>query len=42
MTFKDTYQSPDFHVIEMNIEGLLCSSAGNETVGEEEGNGYFN
>ena len=28
-------------LIEMDIEGVLCVSPGNESVGEEDGNGSF-
>ena len=36
------YVSPSVEVYEALAEGVLCSSSGNEGVGEEEGAGGFN
>jgi hypothetical protein len=36
------YHSPELEMCELLAEGILCSSGGNEGVGEEEGNGGFN
>jgi hypothetical protein len=36
------YHSPELEMYEILAEGILCSSGGNEGVGEEEGNGGFN
>ena len=36
------YESPDSKVMEIENEGMICSSPGNEWVGEEDGNGGFN
>lgn len=40
---KETwYMPPEIESSEIITEGVLCSSGGNEVVGEEEGNGEFN
>lgn len=41
MSFMLLYQSPVSEVLEIETEGLLCTSPGNEGVGENEGNGGF-
>ncbi len=41
MLFPD-YKSPDSKVMKIENEGMICSSPGNEWVGEEDGNGGFN
>ena len=38
---EKVYQSPILVVIDVEAEGLLCASPGNESVGEENGNGGF-
>lgn len=35
------YESPIIVVQEIDFEGILCASPGNESVGEEDGNGGF-
>lgn len=43
MTTKETiYETPSMEVYDVLVEGVLCSSPGNESVGEEDGNGGFN
>lgn len=43
MTIKETtYETPSMEVYDVIAEGVLCSSPGNEVVGEEDGNGGFN
>ena len=39
---KELYTSPLMEIYEIMTEGVLCSSSGNEGVGEEEGIGSFN
>jgi len=41
MNLDILYESPTSEVIEIETEGLICGSFGNENVGEEEGNGSF-
>ena len=36
------YETPSMEVYDVLVEGVLCSSPGNEGVGEEFGNGGFN
>ncbi len=36
------YASPQMEIYEVLAEGVLCSSGGNEGVGEEDGVGGFN
>lgn len=36
------YVSPEAEIYELLAEGVLCSSSGNEGIGEEAGNGEFN
>ena len=38
---ENVYETPVSMLIEMDIEGVLCASPGNESVGEEDGNGSF-
>lgn len=42
ITKETTYETPSMEIYEVLAEGVLCSSPGNEGVGEEEGNGGFN
>ena len=43
MKIKETiYETPSTEVYDVLVEGVLCSSPGNEGVGEEDGNGGFN
>ena len=35
------YESPVSVLIDLDVEGVLCASPGNESVGEESGNGGF-
>lgn len=42
MEIKKMYESPDFEMMEIESEGVFCTSPGNEGVGEEEGVGGFN
>lgn len=37
----ELYKSPTCQVFKIELEGLVCRSVGNESVGEEEGNGGF-
>lgn len=37
----ELYKSPACQVFKIEFEGLVCRSVGNESVGEEEGNGGF-
>ena len=38
---ENIYVSPLIVIQGMDFEGVLCSSPGNESVGEEDGNGSF-
>lgn len=38
---ENTYESPFVEVQIIDVEGVLCASHGNESVGEETGNGGF-
>lgn len=42
MKMVQKYVSPDMEIYEVMAEGVLCSSGGNEGVGEENGVGGFN
>ena len=42
MKIETVYMSPDMEIFYVMAEGVLCSSSGNEVVGEEEGFGGFN
>ena len=42
MKDKTMYASPEVEIFEVLAEGVLCSSGGNEGVGEEDGVGGFN
>lgn len=43
MTIKKTmYETPLIEAYEVLVEGVLCSSPGNEGLDEEYGNGDFN
>lgn len=42
ITKETTYEIPLMEIYEVLAEGVLCSSLGNEGIGEEEGNGDFN
>lgn len=39
--FEKVYEAPVSVLLEIDVEGVLCASPGNEAVGEEEGNGGF-
>lgn len=41
MTTNKFYETPISKAIDMEAEGILCASPGNESIGEEEGNGEF-
>jgi hypothetical protein len=41
MTTNKFYETPLSETIDMEAEGILCASPGNESIGEEEGNGGF-
>lgn len=41
MEMFEIYKSPVCKVIQYDFEGIVCRSVGNESVGEEEGNGGF-
>lgn len=38
---ENKYESPFATILEIDLEGVLCASPGNEYVEEEEGNGGF-
>ena len=38
---QEVYESPRSRIIRCESEGGVCRSVGNESVGEEEGNGGF-
>lgn len=41
LKMENAYESPLIVMQEIDFEGVLCASPGNESVGEEEGNGGF-
>ena len=41
LKMENVYESPIIVMREIDFEGILCASPGNESVGEEEGNGGF-
>ena len=41
-TKERIYETPSMKFYEVDMEGVLCASPGNEGVGEEDGNGDFN
>jgi hypothetical protein len=41
LKMENAYESPLIVMQEIDFEGVLCASPGNESVGEEEGYGGF-
>lgn len=41
LKMENAYESPLIVMQEIDFEGVLCASPGNESVGEEEGSGGF-